>query len=87
MWLEEHRIPYRVVKVRMDCQSTKSWYEEIHPKCEALWLKSLCAVELDGKAILGEDDKPAVLVELLTRLEGEFGLLNGSSIMDKQWLR
>lgn len=68
LWLEEHRIPYRIRKVTMFCYGTKeSWYKQIVPS------GMLPAVQIDGKLVTESDD-------ILFALESVHGALNGQAM-------
>ena len=74
LYLEEHKIPYRVAKITMFCYGNKeSWYKQIVPS------GMLPAVQIDGQTITESDD-------ILLALESTFGALNGQSMEDDKVL-
>lgn len=75
LWLEEKRIPYRVVKITMKCYGEKEqWYKEMVPNGQ------IPAVTIDGKVFVDS-------TKIIKKLEGKFGTLNGLDIGDKEVTR
>jgi glutathione S-transferase len=64
LWLEEHKIPYRIVKITMFCYGQKeSWYKKVVPS------GMLPALELDGEIFTESDD-------IIMALEKAYGPLS-----------
>jgi len=74
LYLEEHKIPYRVKKVTMFCYGDKeSWYRRVVPS------GMLPALDLDGEIITESDD-------ILFSLDDAFGPLGSHSLSDPKVL-
>lgn len=70
LYLEEHKIPYKIRKVTMFCYGNKeSWYRRIVPS------GYLPAVDIDGQIITESDD-------ILFALDQTFGPLNNKALAD-----